>query len=209
MRAGPGLLLLLLLSSRAWAAPALPKDYLSVPIVPQATGYSCGAAVLLALLYYWLDYDGNESGLYAELETDPKEGTRPERIAEAARGHGLKAEMREGLTIPDIRAALKRRETVILDIEAWRSKTAPPLAWSEDWEDGHYVILVGMDAKYAYVMDPSAYTGYGWLPLDELLERWHDEDIIDGKPRRSSRLGIFIRGNKPPKYAPGRLIRVQ
>jgi len=203
------LVLILLLSAKVSAEPALPKNFLAVPIVPQATNYSCGAASLLAVLYYWLNYDGNESDLYAELGTEPKHGTRAARIAEAARRRGLKAELREGLSLADLRAALARKATVMLHIQAWREKSAPPKTWRENWENNHYVILIGIDAANAYFMDPSAYTAYAWLPLSELLERWHNLDYGSEPPRRCRNRGILIRGEGRPRLAGLGLTRVE
>ena len=177
-------------------------------IVPQATDYSCGAASFLSILYYWLDHDGNESELYKELGTNPKYGTQSEPIARAARKRGLSAEVRQGASISDLRLALRRGETVMVEYQAWREPGKPYKPWPEDWEHGHYSVVIGLDNENIYLMDPSAYTGYGWLPISEFLERWHDEDHPKGDAaRRNHHLAIFIRGHAP--VPPQHLLRVQ
>ena len=100
--------------------PKLPANALPVPIVPQATDYSCGAAAVLSVLYYWQLHSGGESTLYADLGTTPKDGTHPKKMIEVARKLGLRAEMKENLTLADLRAILARGETAILDFQAWR-----------------------------------------------------------------------------------------
>ena len=181
------------LAGYALASPGLPAGALAVPLVRQATSYSCGAAALQSVLAYWGAYDGGESGLYALLATTPKDGTDPVHLASGAVHFGLKAELREGMTLDELRRLLDSGDTVILDLQAWRVAGAT-VSWQDDWEDGHYVVLVGMDAKNAYVMDPSTLGRYAWLPLTELEERWHDYEDRDGPIRRYLRLGIVIRG---------------
>lgn len=201
-------LVLASLLSAAQAAPVLPKDHLAVPLAAQAASYSCGAASLLSVLWYWKAYDGSETGLYARLETTPKDGTEPAKIVEAARSLGLKADLREGLTIDDLRLGLKAGDTIILDIQAWRDAKST-MAWADTWEEGHYVVLIGMDKTNAYVMDPSAYGAYAYIPLEELEDRWHDYEDRHGAVRRYTRMGIDIRGKHHIESLPAPLIRVQ
>src|SRR5262245_188256 len=100
--------------------PALPENALSVPIVPQANDFSCGAAVMLSVLYYWRVYDGTEVGLYKALDTTEKDGTEPQKLVEVAKSYGLDAAMIENLSIRDLRGHLDAGKTVILAIQAWR-----------------------------------------------------------------------------------------
>lgn len=191
-------------------ATSLPSHALPVPIVRQSTHYSCGAASLLSLLYYWQAFDGPESDLFPEIGTDQATGTKPQGIVHGAKKHGLEASSKENVSLEDLRDALKRKEPVILDIQAWpddiRTSTIP---WSQRWEDGHYLVLIGMDKTNAYVMDPSVPTGYAFIPLPELLERWHDyEDKPGGGVWRYHQLAIFVKGKEPLRTYPGPLIHV-
>ena len=133
--------------------PRIPSDYLPLPVTVQETSYSCGAAAALSVLRYWQAYGGDERSLYKLLGTRPKDGTPPQGIAHGLSHLGLPAEVKEGMTLDDLRAALRRGDSVILDIQAWRNDEDTP--WSQRWEDGHYVVLAGMDEHYAYLMDPS------------------------------------------------------
>ena len=169
-----------------------------MPLARQATSYSCGAAALLSVLYYWQVYDGTESGLYEKLETTEKDGTEPAKLAEVAKGFGLSAELREGLAFKDLRLALDAGKTVILDFQAWKDPGST-VTWAQTWEDGHYAVLVGMDEDRLHLMDPSTPAGYAWLPKTEFLDRWHDYEEEGGKRREYVRAGIVVRGApKPP-----------
>lgn len=186
----------------ALAAPTLPAGYLRVPTVRQATEYTCGAAALQAVLAYWGVYDGGESGLAKRLGSDPVDGTRVAAMLKVARELGLEAEAKEKMTVDDLRAAVGRGDTVIVNLQAWADwqTKKPPVrgaVWGQRWEDGHYVVLVGMDAENAYFMDPSVLPGRAWVPLDELPHRWHDYERDGKSVRRYERLGIVVRGKAP------------
>jgi uncharacterized protein len=190
-------------------APKLPSQALPVPFARQGTPYSCGAAALLGVLSYWQVYDDSESGLYAALETTEADGTEPQKIRDVAVHFGLQAEMKENLELKDLRQYLSLGSTVILSIQAWRGDANSEKPWKEIWDEGHYVVLVGLDTQYAYVMDPSIQTSYVYLPLTELLERWHDYEDRHGTLWRYQRLGIMIHGKNPLRSFPSTLSKME
>lgn len=200
--AGASVLVLCGFLSPASVKPKLPANALAVPIVRQATTYSCGPAALLALLQYWGKYDGNESSLYASLNTDPKQGTHPNDMTRVAGEFGLTARVQQKTTLAELRAALGRGETVLVDYQAWPDEP-PKTPWTDVWEDGHYSIVVGMDRHYLYFMDPSMGVSYTYLPIEEFVERWHDYEDRTGVVNRYLQLAIFIKGDKAQKVFPG------
>ena len=175
--------------------PRLPVGYLPLPITVQETNYSCGTASALSVLRYWQAYEGDESSLYELLGTRPKDGTPPDNIARGLSKLGLSAVLKSDMTLDDLRVALRRGDSVILDIQAWREDEDTP--WSQRWEDGHYVVLAGMDEHYIYLMDPSTPKRYTYMPLPEFLERWHDYEDRDGWIQRNIQTGIVAHGTKP------------
>lgn len=193
--------------------PSLPENHRPVPLIRQATSYSCGAAAALGIFNYWDVYRGTETAaLHEALETHPDHGTHPDSIVRVARRHGLRAELKEQTEIADLRRGLRRGQTIILDIQAWREDTDTP--WRERWEDGHYVVLIGLDRHYAYFMDPVLEGKYGYIPLDELKERWHDYEDRTGKRREYIRAAIFISGGRnstpvPRQGKPPELERIE
>jgi predicted double-glycine peptidase len=164
---------------------------LHVPLVRQATSYSCGAAALLAVLFYWQAYDGHESSLYEDLAVTPEDGCEPNKIVEVARSMGLLAEACHMQSLDSLKNGLLRGDTVIVAIQAWVDEGVP--VWQNLWQDGHYVVLIGMNEHNLYFMDPSLPGCYGYLPHQEFLDRWHDVSY-DGKPQ--IQLAIYIRGEK-------------
>jgi predicted double-glycine peptidase len=175
-------------------AQSLPPDALPVPLVRQIADYDCGAASLAAVLYYFRVFDGREPQLFRALHISTKDGVEPARIAEVARQHGLRAELRRDATVDELRAALSRREPVILDLQAWPERTRD---WRSDWDDGHYVVLVGADAQFLYVMDPSTPGRYTFLPIAEFVDRWHDVERAAGRWKHVQHQAIAIAGSAP------------
>jgi predicted double-glycine peptidase len=198
-------------SGRVTPAPVANAVKLPVPIISQATSHSCGAAALMAALVYFGVFDGPESGLHSSLGVTPAEGTHPDRIVAVARDHGLSAEKRTGLSLLDIQRALDSGALVILDIQAWPERASPdaPFAWETAWDDGHYVVAVGLDAQQLYVMDPSISGSYGFIPREELLRRWHDFEMERGHRVEYRQMGIILRGQPRFGRFPEAPVRVE
>ena len=181
--------LLLLVACRQ----ASPVAELAVPDVSQATDYTCSASALQAVLGYY-NVDLPETLLATELGATPKDGAPPEAIVRTARAHGLTAEAHDGTTRPDLAAELAARRPVIVDLQAWAD--SPPKSWAEDWDDGHYVVLVAIDGDTFVFEDPSVAGKRATLSAAELETRWHDEDAA----RRHDHTAIFFR--TPPPASP-------
>jgi len=193
-------------ASAAPAAPALAlngpaRPFAGVPDVRQSTGYTCGAAALQAVLAYWGTSE-REDRLAARLHSTPEAGTHPLDILRVAREFGLTVDLREGLGLADLERGLADGDSVIVDLQAWRERTDVP--WSETWDDGHYMVLLGLDAVNLYFEDPSLLGARGVIPRAEFVERWHDyegSEPLDPSDRRYVHMAIFIRGAKPAPAA--------
>jgi predicted double-glycine peptidase len=188
----------LAMTSRASGTSRAPH-LLPVPLISQATPWTCGAASLMAALIYFGVFDEPESRLDDELGATPENGVDPEHIAAEARRYGLDAAVKTELTLTDLAAELARGSIVIVALQAWPSD--PSANPETGWEDGHYVVVVGLDAGRVYAMDPSVRTGYAYLTRDAFVRRWHDYDVVDGRRQAYARLGIVLRGPSPmPSY---------
>ena len=73
-----------------------------------------------------------------------------------ARSFGLAAEARTGLTLDDLASDAARGTVVIVALQAWPTHSVAD--WRSNWEDGHYVVVVGLTDDRVYVMDPSVRT---------------------------------------------------
>jgi predicted double-glycine peptidase len=185
----------LLIAAAAGGDVAREPRLLPVPLVSQATPWTCGAAALMAALLYFGVFDEPESRLDTELGATPEQGVPPQRIAQEARAFGLTADVRAGMTLDELAAEVGRGSLVIVAIQAWPARpTTDPAA---GWEDGHYVVVVGVDESRVYFMDPSVRTGYAYLSRAELVRRWHDYDMVEGRRQAYQRLGIVLRGRQP------------
>ena len=114
-----------------------------------------------------------------------------------AREFGLQAELRESLKLEDLESALQESTTVIVDLQAWREKQ--DLSWNETWDDGHYMVLLGINEKNLYFEDPSLLGTRGFIPRREFLDRWYDYEgspPLTEKSRKYIRTAIFIEDQK-------------
>jgi len=187
--------------------PLSPPALLPIPLVSQARPWSCGAAALMSALVYFGVYDDPESTLDVALGVTPEEGTRVDRIVAEARRYGLQADARVGLTLGDLERGLSRGDVDIVALQAWASNAVQD--WRTNWEDGHYVVVVGLSRDRVYVMDPSVRTGYGYLTRDQFLQRWHDYDLDRGQRIVFEQLGIVIRGRSRLAHYPAEPTPVQ
>jgi predicted double-glycine peptidase len=184
------------LAPRLAKAP-LPTNLVRVPFVQQKQDFSCGAAATLLLMRYWsIDrYESaTESDLYEPLRTTKATGTEPEPMVELFRRSGLHAEYRNGnVRVDDLEQAVVLGEPPIVDLQAWSDRTDP---WSQTWDAGHYVVMVGYDEDRLYFADPSRATpgGYAFLLRSELDDRWHDLSGELDTPLE--RMAIFVRGTQ-------------
>ena len=180
------------------ATAALPANALKVPTMTQPDEFGCGAASLQSVLYYYRVSDGDLHDLYKPLGTSASNGTNPPQIVAYAQEHGLTATYVEGsqTTLQDLQNSLNNRDPVMLVIQAWKSTTT---SWVDDLDDAHWVVLIGMDSSYAYFMDPWAHFGPGYMPLQELLDRWHCAESHGGGYTTIQHEAIFFHGLAPAK----------
>ncbi len=190
----------------ASAEPAGPTDtftrsvvpetpVLNVPDTRQSTNYSCGAAALQAVLAYY-GIQETEEDLMEKLGTTPDQGTRPEAILRVAQSYGLQAELRQNVSLEDLARETAAGRPVIVDAQAWREDSLVP--WKDRWEDGHYMVAVGVDSKNVYLEDPSLDYSKGFIPREQFMERWHDYEVgPKGERQEYRQAAIFFRGKTP------------
>jgi hypothetical protein len=170
---------------------AVPKRVeLAVPDVRQSTDYTCGASALQAVLAYY-GIGVREDELSKEMAATPRDGVPPEAIVRVARAHGLTADMRENMTVDDLGAALLERRPVIVELQAWAD--GHHTDWVNDWDDGHYAVVIALEGDRLIFEDPSLLGSRAVLPRLEFEKRWHDSD----SGRRHIRTGIVFGGKVP------------
>jgi predicted double-glycine peptidase len=177
-----------------------PSPHLNhLPLTRQSTTYTCGVASLQSVLAYYGE-EWREDALAREVKSTPEEGTNYRELVRFARSKGLTAEPREGMTIQDLQRAADESRPVIVAIQAWGDN---PEKYTNDWDDGHYSIVVGVDSRNVYLMDPSTIGNYTYIPIPRFLARWHDaETAPDGRMNRLVHFGIVFGKDRKPAYDP-------
>lgn len=163
-----------------------------MPDAIQVNNYSCGVAVFQAVAQYF-DHWGYQEKFAKQLGATPDDGTHPAAIIEGFRGLGLEAHLEEGLTLDRVKEYLRAGRVVIVDYQAWHGK--PPVSdYTNEWEDGHYSILLGFNDRLLFLEDPSTLGTIGWLTNEEFLSRWHDYENENGRRREYVRMAIIVSG---------------
>jgi predicted double-glycine peptidase len=152
--------------------PHPPGILLEVPVLRQITKYSCGASALASALGYY-GKERRESEIMQEVGANPKDGTPMDALVKAAENAGLQAAVHYDFTVDKLREIVDGRQIAIVDLQAWHGS---PTDYTNQWDDGHYVVLIGVDSQRIYFMDPAILGGRGSMPLKEFETRWHDED---------------------------------
>jgi predicted double-glycine peptidase len=177
-----------------------------LPVVRQATGYTCGAAALQSILAYYGE-DVREEVLARELKSDPDQGTNHHEIERFARARGFKVDTAEGMTVADLRRAAEAGHPVIVAFQAWGDNAA---GYANAWEDGHYAVVIGADDENVYFMDPSTTGNYTFIRTPEFLSRWHDY-YLDEQKRRVElvHFGMIFSSRAAPLFDPESILPLQ
>jgi uncharacterized protein len=168
----------------------------------QATEYSCGACALQAVLSYW-GKDMDEEALMKLLHTTPEVGTYPEDIVRVARALGFEAEAKDLLTLDEIEQFTENGHPMIALAQVWRSEKNSPTSAAEDWDNGHYIVVLAVDKDYVYFQDPYARMSKAFMPRATFVEHWHQ--VMGGNQEKNPKLmqmGIFVKGNRVAERKP-------
>jgi predicted double-glycine peptidase len=163
----------------------------------QVTEYSCGACALQAVLSYWCTHV-DEQELMKLLHTTFEEGTYPEDIVRGARALGFEAEAKSNLALDDVERFTAAGSPMLAVAQVWRSDSKSPGAVQDDWDSGHWIVILGVDKDYVYFQDPYAHMGKGFIPRQAFEAHWHQ--AMGGDLKKNPQLihlGLQIRGKQP------------
>ena len=71
--------------------------------------------------------------------------------------------------------------------------TPPRTTWTDDWDDGHYAVLIAIHGDLLVFEDPSLAGRRAVLTAQELETRWHDVDAS----RRHDHTGVVFHTPAP------------
>jgi predicted double-glycine peptidase len=169
----------------------------------QSTEYSCGASALQAVLHYWGRHV-EEPELMELMHTNSDVGTYPEDIVRGARALGFDAEMKDRLTLDEVRRYTAKGDPMIALAQVWRSQKEGASSAVDEWENGHYIVVLGVDDSYVYFQDPYVRMSKAFVPRQSFEDHWHQimGGARTGNPKLM-RVGIFVKGRKPAKKKAG------
>jgi predicted double-glycine peptidase len=165
----------------------------------QITDYSCGASALRAVLSYW-GKEVDEAELMALLRTNSEVGTYPEDIAKGARSLGFDAEVAENLTLDQLERHTADGRPVIALAQVWLSERDAGRPLEEIWDNGHYVVVLGVDRDHVHFQDPFIRMSKAFVPRKTFEDHWHQ--VMGGDLERNPKLihvGIIVKGKPREK----------
>ena len=177
-----------------WASRASGDGASGVPVpsVLQQRPYTCGPAVLVAVLRYF-GRAVDEPRIAAEAGSTP-DGTSFDGMEQALRARGLTTERRDDLTPESIKQLLKQGALVVVALQAWRDELPPLGGYANEWDEGHYVVPVAVDDDAVLFEDPAVAGRRAFLTRGEFARRWHD---VDAGGVYQAGFGLVVRGKGP------------
>ncbi len=130
-------------------------------------GY-CGPASLKMVLGYW-NSEQTEEEVALRCKRDPELGTDDAHLKEAAESYGFKVEIENNASFDSIQRWLERGIPVIVN---WFTRGRTDYE-DEDVADGHYSVVVGLDASNIYLQDPET-GGLRTLDREDFMRVWFD-----------------------------------
>ena len=172
-----------------------PARLISLPLVGQATFYTCGVAVLQSVLFY-NGIECRQDVLELAVGSSPSHGTGIKNMCAFLNDNGIKADLKQGITLEGLMENLDSGRVVICLMQAWNDE--PGHDYSDTWSDGHYVTAIGYDDERVYFMDPYSIANYAYVEKGDFLNRWHGVNLGE----RYVNAGIVVTSPNPV-YKPG------
>jgi ABC-type bacteriocin/lantibiotic exporter with double-glycine peptidase domain len=169
----------------------------------QGSPYTCGPECVAKIMEYYGE-DFREMDLARILKTDEEEGTYVRNIVQFFHYHGLKAVVKQKMTIEDLIFRIDRNIPVMIMLQAWGIAQDYENKYANCWESGHFVVVIGYTDDKILIADPALYV-IGYISRKELMGRWHD---VDEPGKKTHQLGISVYGKKP-KYDKDKIERIK
>jgi hypothetical protein len=118
-------------------------------------------------------------------------------MVRGARSLGFEAHVKENLTLDEVAEFASSGGPVIGLAQVWRSQKDSHIPAAEEWDCGHYVVILAVDKDYVYFQDPYARMCKAFVPRDVFEEHWHHAMGGDLRNPKLVHLAIFIQGERP------------
>lgn len=168
------------------------KKMIYAPLARQSTEYTCEAACMQSIMRYYGE-DVGEEVIQSYIKSDPEIGVDLKLVQEFAESRGYSIEMKEDMSLEELKALIDAGTPVIVVIQAW---AGTPVDYENAWDYGHYVIATGYDTEKMYFMDPYVMGNYCYITTSDFLKRWHDTDGHNND-RPLYNFGIIMKKGSP------------
>jgi len=177
-------------------------NLINVPIIYQCNNSACGIACVQSILGFYDNHIYQEE-LYNELKFDKNEGTYIDNIINFFNKNNYECYHKVDTNINTIKNLIKNGIPVLTVFQAWNNKKN--INWRDEWNSGHYSIIIGIDDNNIYMMDPSIQGNYGYIPIKDFISRWHDYD--NKKKYKQWICAIYYK--KPHSYKKDVIVRIK
>ena len=117
-----------------------------------------------------------------------------DKMISVAESKGFQVEAKEHWSTGDVKRCIDEGFPVIVLLQAWAERTMTLQDWRNDYEHGHYAVVIGYAKGVLLFEDPASFRRT-WLREYEFVARWHDLDI--GRDRKYERFGMVLLGREP------------
>jgi len=115
-----------------------------------------------------------------------------------AEKNGFQVIASKGVSLDVVKQYIDNNYPVIVAVQAWAERYMTLEDWKVDYDDGHYVIVIGYNNGIIIFEDPASFRRT-WMMEEEFLVRWHDID-----PRAKEKFDHFamvLLGKEPASKA--------
>jgi predicted double-glycine peptidase len=166
-------------------------------IVRQTFDFDCGAKALQAVMEYY-GVEMREDEILDELKAD-QNGTNYADMIALAKKKGFQIFAADGVSLEEVQHFIDDGKPVIVLVQAWADKYMTLEEWKSDYEDGHYVVVIGYENNIIIFEDPAS-PRRTWMTEEEFLVRWHDKDARTGKKLQN--FAMVLLGKEPITRVP-------
>lgn len=158
----------------------------------QTFDFDCGAQALQTVMAYYGVYVRGDR-LMKALNTGPH-GTPVSGMVAVAEKHGFDVQAKTGWTLREVIRLVELGHPVIVLVQAWADRYMTLDDWRKNYNDGHYVVLIGHAEGVLLFEDPASFHRT-WLREREFLARWHDRDARTNEIHEH--FGMVLMGKEP------------
>ena len=123
-----------------------------------------------------------------------KDGTPTANLIAFTESRGFTVHAGPGWSLGKVKGFVDEKHPVIVLLQAWADRYMTLEDWRNDYDDGHYAIVIGYAKGVLLFEDPGSFRRT-WLRESEFVARWHDRD--SGTNEKLAHWGMILLGKEP------------